>query len=495
MIKLDYFHMNIYYRLRSLFFTVSAVIFGGFVTTAICAVPPTVAGQLLVKPAKGTTEGDFSSLITAQGGKEVDKIPALNVRVVQVPAKALEAALVALLFNPKIEFAEKNFIAQAVGTANDPYFGSEWHLSKIQAPAAWDVTTGGSSTVIAVIDTGANYSHPDLKGKLLAGYDFVNSDSDASDDNGHGTGVAGTAAAASNNATGVASVAWNCPVLPLKVLDASGSGSYSNIVKAINYAADKGARVINMSLGATSSSSTLQSAVDYAWSKGAVLVAAAGNNGNDTLFYPAACKNVVAVSATNSTDTITSWSSFGFYVDLAAPGENILTTWGSDYAYVSGTSFSSPITAATVALMISAQSKLTNTQAVDLLLKNTDDLGPGGYDVYYGFGRINAAKAVAAAANITSNAETIAPVVAITSPKESAIVSGKVKISVTASDNVGVTKVDLYIDGAFFGSSTSSSPIFNWNTRPAAKGIHKLQAYAYDAAGNIGSSTVVNVYK
>lgn len=575
---------------RSLFSTLGLLAFGLLCTTATYAAPPSVAGQILVKPAKGTAEIDLHALLSFHGAVEVDNIRGLNVRIVRVPAKALEAVLAALSRNPNIEFAEPNFIAQANVTANDPYYGNEWHLAKIQTSSAWAVTTGAASTVIAVLDTGANYSHPDLQGKLLAGYDFVNGDSDPSDDNGHGTGVAGTAAAASNNSTGVTSIAWACPVMPLKVLDAAGSGSYSNIAKAINYAADNGARVINMSFGSTSSSSTLQNAVNYAWNKGVVLIAAAGNNGNNTAVYPAACKNVVAVSATNSNDTITSWSSYGSYVDVSAPGESILTTWGSNYASVSGTSFSSPVTAATTVLMISIQPKLTNSQTVDLLQKNADDLGAAGYDVYYGYGRINASRAVYAALNaITSDttaplvtitspadgailsgtasisasatdnlgvtkmeilidgaivaqgtaatisyswntlnyangshtiqaraydaannvgsasisvsvqnsttADTTAPTVAITSPADGSIGSGTVKIYVSATDNGGVTKVALYIDGDFFNSSTSSNPVFNWNTRPAAKGAHKLQAYAYDAAGNIGASSVVTVYK
>lgn len=575
---------------RSLLLTLGLLAFSLLFTAVTHAAPPAVAGQILVKPAKGTTEVDLHALLSFHGAAQVDSIPGLDVRIVRVPAKAAEAVLAALSHNPKIEFAEPDFIAAANGTANDPYFGNEWHLAKIQAPSAWDVTTGTASTVIAVIDTGANFSHPDLQGKLLPGYDFVNSDNDPSDDNGHGTGVAGTAAAASNNSTGVASIAWACPVMPLKALDASGSGSYSNIAKAINYAADNGARVINMSLGGSSNSSTLQNAVNYAWNKGVVLIAAAGNNGNDTPVYPGACKNVVAVSATNSSDVITSWSSYGSYVDISAPGESILTTWGSDYAYVSGTSFSSPVTAATTALMISIQPKLTNSQTVDLLLKNADDLGAAGYDVYYGYGRVNASRAVYAAANAISSdvtapvvtigspangvivsgtvgisasatdnvgvtkmeilidgtlvaqgtaatisyswntlnyadgshaivaraydaannsgsasisvsvqnstiTDTTAPAVAITSPADGSTVSGMVKIYVSATDNVAVTKVDLYLDGAFFNSSTSPSPVFNWNTRPAAKGSHKLQAYAYDAAGNIGASLVATVYK
>ncbi len=573
--------------LRSLFRRLTLIV---CITPAAHAAQPFASDRLLVKPAKGTTEVGLHALLSAHGTAEVDEIPGLGVRVVRVPAQALDRVQAALAKNPKIEFVEKDFIAQAVGSANDPYYSSEWHLAMIQAPGAWDVTTGTASTVIAVLDSGANYSHPDLQGKLLAGYDFVNGDSDPSDDNGHGTGVAGTAGAASNNSTGVASVAWACPVMPLKVLDAAGSGSYSNIAKAINYAADNGARVINLSLGAPSSSLTLQNAVDYAWNKGVVIIAAAGNSGNNTPFYPAACNNVIAVSATNSSDVMTSWSNYGSYVDVSAPGESILTTWGSDYSYVSGTSFSSPVVAATVALMISIQPKLTNSQTADLLQKNVDDLGAAGYDVYYGYGRVNAARAVYAAVNAISadttapivtigspadgaivsgtvgisasatdnvgvkkmeilidgaivaqgTAATIsyslntlnyadgphtiltraydtannagsalisvivknstptdstAPAVTITSPKDGSTVSGTVKINVSGDDNVGVTKVELYLDGAFLSSSTSSSPVFSWNTRRAAKGPHKLQAYAYDAAGNIGGSLGVTVYR
>lgn len=562
------------------------------ISPASGAVPKFVPDRLLVKPARGTTESALHALLSFHGSDEVDDIPALDVRIIRVPAKALDRVLIALKNNPKIEFAEKDFVMQAIATANDPYYTAayEWHLAKIQAPAAWDFTTGTASTVLAVIDSGADYSHPDLIGKLQAGYDFVNGDSDPSDDNGHGTSATGTAAAASNNGIGVAAIAWGCPVMPLKVLDASGSGSYSNVAKAINYAADRGARVINLSLGATSSSSTLQNAVDYAWNKGVVVIAAAGNNGNDTLVYPAACKNVVAVSATNSSDTRPTWSNYGTYVDLSAPGESIFTTSIGGYGYASGTSFSSPVAAATAALMISVQPTLTNSQTVSLLLNNADDLGAVGYDVHYGYGRVNAARAVYAASNAitadvtvpavtisspangasvsgtvsisatatdnigvtkmevlidgtliaqgtsgsissswdtrtktdgshtiqvraydaanntgsatisvsvsnSTTADSTAPSVAITSPKDGATVSGTVKVYVSATDNVGVTKVQLYLDGVLFGSSTSSLAVLSWNTRRAAYGSHKLQAYAYDAAGNIGGSSLITVYR
>ena len=371
-----------------------AALIAFFCLPALAAPPDEV--QILVKPKAHLSKVALHALLSFHGARQTDSIAALNVRIVRVPAAAAARVLEALNRDLDVEYAEPDFKAEAIGTANDPYYtgGNEWHLAKIQASYAWDITTGSTGILIAIVDTGANYAHPDLKDKLLAGYDFVNSDSDPSDDNGHGTAAAGCAAPSSNNSIGVAGVAWSNPILPVKVLGADGSGSYSAVANGITYAADRGARVINLSLGGTSSSLTLQNAVNYAWSKNAVVVAAAGNNGNDVPVYPGACTNVVAVSATNSSDTLPTWSNYGSYVDVAAPGESILTLYGADsYAYWSGTSFSSPITAGVVALMASANPKLSNVQLVDLLLKNSDDLGAPGYDTTYGNGLVNATDA------------------------------------------------------------------------------------------------------
>lgn len=391
-----------------------------------------------------------------------------------------------------MEFAEPDYTATAVGSANDPYFiaGNQWYLQKIQIPAAWDYGTGTTGVTVAILDSGVLASHPDLGGKVLAGYDFHNSDSDPSDDNGHGTAVAGLTAAASNNQIGMAGIAWANPVLPAKVLGADGSGSYSAISNAITWAADRGARVINLSLGGTSSSRTLQQAVDYAWSRNTVIIAAAGNNGNNTAFYPAACNNVVAVSATNASDLRPSWSNFGSYVDISAPGENVLSLQGpSSYAYWNGTSFSSPITAGVVALMISANPGLSNQAVVDLLLRNADDIGSAGYDVYYGNGRVNAYRAVAAAANSTT-IDQIPPVASILSPADGAIVSGTVPVSLSATDNVAVTRLELWIDGTLASQSTTPNATVNWDTTLAADGTHTLEARAYDAANLTGTRRI-----
>jgi|LakMenEpi03Aug12_release.lakeMendotaPanAssembly.Ray.scaffolds.fasta_scaffold222707_2 subtilisin family serine protease len=358
--------------------------------------------QLIVKMKPSMPEAVFKGRLNARGATQRSEIRGIAARVIRAPKASADLLKGELARDANIEYVEPDFIAQALGASNDPYFvqGSQWHLSKIQAPTAWGTTTGSSTQVVAVIDSGVRASHPDLVGKVLVGYDFVANDNDANDENGHGTGVAGTLSPGSNNLIGVCGVAWANPILPVRVLDANGSGNYSAIANGIIYAADRGAKVINLSLGGTSSSRALQDAINYAWNKQCVIVAAAGNNGSNVAFYPAACTNVVAVSATNASDTRPTWSNFGSYVDVSAPGVDILSVYGTDqYAAWNGTSFSSPIASGVVALMGAANSTLTNVQLVDLLIKNSDDIGALGKDVYYGSGRVNANRAVTAAKN------------------------------------------------------------------------------------------------
>lgn len=453
-------------------------------------------GRVLAKPSAKASEAAVQQSFTAAGAKEIGRIAQIGVRILQVPAKAEARVITALSKNPNFEFAEPDYIARVILTPNDPlYLTHLWHLPKVNAPTAWDVTTGADKVTVAVVDSGVDANHPDLQGRVLAGYDFANADSDPSDDNGHGTAVAGTAAASGNNSTGVAGVAWGVSILPVKVMGANGSGTHSAIANGINFSADRGARVINLSLGSTSSSRTLQSAVNYAYNKGCLLIAAAGNNGNSTPVYPAAYSNVVAVSALNKADTLPSWSNYGSYVDVSAPGDGITTTWPSNsYITISGTSFASPIVAGAAALALSVNPALTPKSATDLLLATSDDLGAPGYDVYFGSGRVNAAKLVSTAVPV---ADTTAPVTTLTNPKDGASIAGlrSVTISVSSSDNVGVTKAEIYINGRLTATSSAGSYNFSWNTSKLAKGAYQLQSKAYDAAGNVASSAVVTVYR
>lgn len=456
-----------------------------------------VPSRVLVKPVDSANETNVQASFRALGAREVGRIPQINVRILQVPAKAEAQVIAALSKNPNIEFAELDYIATANLTPNDPlYTSNQWHLPSISTPTAWDTTTGSTSTVLAIVDTGVQANHPDLVGRCLPGRDFVNNDLDASDDEGHGTGTAGAAAATGNNGIGMAGVTWGSRILPVKVLDATGSGSYSAIASGINYSADQGAQVINLSLGGTLSSSTLQNAVNYAWNKGALIIAAAGNNGTSQTVYPAACNNVVAVSAINPANVITSWSSYGSFVDLCAPGENIGTLQpdffpGGGYVTVSGTSFSSPITAGVACLALAVNPSLKNYHLVSLLTRNADDLGAVGRDSYYGSGKVNAARVVAAAPLV----DTVVPTTTVTNPLNGSSIAGlrSVTISVVSSDNRAVTRAEIYINGRLTASSASGTFNYTWSTSNLKAGTYQLQSRAYDAEGNIGSSAVVSV--
>ena len=468
-----------------------ALLAGIFISAGAQAAPSEKV-RLLIKPKADMPEASLHAVLSAHEGEETRTIPGMETRVVEVPRRTADRLLKVLKERREVEYAEPDVIAHALATTNDPYFtnGSQWYLSKIQAPAAWDLNTGAPSVVVAVLDTGVNASHPDLAGKVLAGRDFAADDSDPTDENGHGTAVAGLIGAATGNGKGMASVAWKTSILPVRVLGKDGSGSHADIADGIIWATDQGADVINMSLGGTGSSSTLQNAINYAWSKGVVIVAAAGNNGDSVPCYPAACTNVVAVSATDSSDARTSWSNYGSYVDIAAPGANILTLSGaSGYAAMDGTSFSSPVTAGVVALMRAANPALSNSNIVNTLLANADDLGPIGKDNDFGRGRVNARRAVAAVGGASIVADTTAPTVAIQSPAAGSTVSGVVGVNVAASDNTGVTRIELYIGGSLHAQSSSPSASFTWNTGNFLDGTYALEARAYDAANNVTSST------
>ena len=453
--------------------------------------------RIIVKrKSSPATDVPLNAMLAAHGAQQHGTVGEINAKIVSVPKAQATQLVQGLKSQSDTEYVEVDAVAQAFATANDPFYtqGSEWHLAKIQAPAAWDITTGTSSVIVAVVDTGVYASHPDLAGKVLStGWDFVGNSSDATDQNGHGTAVAGTIAPDANNNIGVVGVAWANQILPVRVLDASGSGYFSTISQGITYAANHGARIINLSLGGTSSSQTLQDAINYAWSKQCIVVAAAGNNGNSTPCYPAACNNVVSVAATGTADTYTSWSNYGSYIDVCAPGENIVTLDGSTgYGSWSGTSFSSPVASGVIALMVSANPNLTNTQIVDTLLKNCDDLGATGADIHYGNGRVNALLAVSAAKNYVAP-DTTTPVATILSPANNSVVSGTLNVSVKGTDNVGISRVELYVDSKLVAQSASASAVFPVNTLTYTNGSHTLQARAYDAAGNVGSSSSVSV--
>jgi subtilisin family serine protease len=462
---------------------------------------PHVRGQLLIKSKAGVPKGEMQRILARHGAVTAGEIEQIKVRLIRVPDHALEKVKAALEKNPHISFVEYNFIAEGFAEPNDERYPSQWHLPKISAPDGWDMCTGSDIAPIAIIDSGVDPTHPDLSDKLLSGYNFVENNTDTHDVRGHGTAVAGTAAAISNNVAGVAGVAWGNPIMPLVVLNSDNLASYYNVARAITFAADNGIRVINLSLGGPSSSSTVQNAINYAWTKGTLIFASAGNYATSTPCYPAACEHAVAVSATTSSDTRASFSNYGAWIDIAAPGTSILTTnRGGGYGYWNGTSFSSPVAAGLAGLIISANPDLTNTQVVEIITQNADDLGDPGFDQYYGYGRVNACASLVAAIGTAPEPELepepdiTDPLISIVSPGEGSTVSSSITVSVSATDNVGVERVELYIDGAFFGTSATNPHSFYWNTNDLPDGYYALSAIAYDTSGNIGHSNSVTVY-
>jgi hypothetical protein len=313
----------------------------------------------------------------------------------------VDAAMQGLLSTGVVEKAQPNNIYYADVTPNDEQYaaGQQWSVTQVHAEQAWDITTGSSNIVIAILDTGTATDHPDLEGKSVPGYDFYNNDDQPYDDLGHGTMTAGIAAAASNNNTGITGISWGARIMPVKVLGGqSGSGSDETVARGIRWAVDHGANIINASLGGGETSPVQEDAVKYAHDHNVLMVAAAGNTPDGKPHYPAASESVLAVGATGRSDTVTGFSSFGSYVGVSAPGVGILSTTidGGQltYEYGNGTSFSCPIVSGIAALVWSINPQFTADDVRYIIQDSADDVGPPGFDDFTGFGRVNALRAV-----------------------------------------------------------------------------------------------------
>jgi subtilisin family serine protease len=330
----------------------------------------------------------------------------------------IEALRERLLRDPLIEDASPNYLATITSIPNDPSFAYQYALdntgqvylpqlglsgtsgSDIKAPGGWTWTTGSEEITIAILDTGVESAHEDLKSKIVPGYNFVDDNYNTKDDNGHGTFVASIAAAETDNNTGMAGVCRLAKIMPVKCVHSSGAGSYLAIATAIRYAADSGAQVINLSLGGAASSFILEDACKYAFDKGCVIAASAGNYSSPVL-YPAAYDDYcLAVAATDADDHIATWSNFGPQVDVAAPGVSVFGALYlldepdifNSYGWASGTSFSTPYVAGAAALLMAYKPFLSNSAVMKLIKYTADDVNETihpGVDDYMGYGRIN----------------------------------------------------------------------------------------------------------
>lgn len=382
-------------------------------TAAAPAVGSYVPDEILVAFVPGA---DPERIARGVGARVHGLIDGINVHILKVTPQSAEAAIAALSRNPQVEFAERNGIASVVLDPNDPYDNTscynsskhgcvtQWAWGKVGAYVAWDLTTGSSTIKVAVVDTGVDNSHLDLP-TIAAQQDFVNNDPFAEDDNGHGTHVAGTIGALTDNKEGVAGANWAVSLLAAKVLSASGSGSYSAVASGITWSADNGARAINLSLGGSIPSNTLKRAVDYAWNKGAVLACAAGNSGTKQKMYPAAYANCIAVAATDENDAKASFSNWGAdWVDVAAPGVKILSTmpnsavylttqygYKTDYDSLNGTSMATPHVAGLAGLVWARGCGSASCVRGKIESTATAISGTG---TYWRYGRVNYSAAV-----------------------------------------------------------------------------------------------------
>jgi len=421
--------MKKYPRLLDFSLLISAALFLGLLSDGHPGQTPRqdyVPGQVLVKFKSTTRPVMKAAALAALNSRALARIPRVETYVVQIPDKAsVEELTYAFSRNPDVEFAEPNYLFRIAVTPNDKYFEYQYALfnkgqqigwvpgspqgkpsADIKAPSAWEETKGTETVVIGFLDTGVDLIHPDLKNKIKnSGRDFFNNDSDASDDNGHGTMVAGIAAAETNNNEGIAGVAWNCKILPVKVTDKNGTGNTEMLADGIIWAADNGAHILNISGTVTAASQTLEQAIKYAYDKGVFIAAAAGND-NGPVAYPAAYESYVcAVAATDYNDQRSPWSNFGPQIDAAAPGDKIVSTYpialsGGFFPYKPdgwGTSLACAHVSGLAALVKSIKPWLNPAQILSIIRYSADDVNATVYpgkDDFIGFGRINMEKAL-----------------------------------------------------------------------------------------------------
>ncbi len=381
------------------------------------------AGEVLVKFKEDVSIRLADDALARYNATRIQVLYGSDVQLWQVPEGSELSVIAQLDSDPTVEYAEPNYLYHAFDTTpNDPYLNRQWSHTLMQSPAAWDITTGSSSITIAIIDSGIDMSHPDLAGKLVAGRDFVDGDTSPDDENGHGTHVAGIAAAMTNNGQGIAGVDWKARIMPVRVLDAQGSGYTSDIVNGITWAYQHGAKVLNLSLGGIYPSETMQDAVTAANSAGSLVVAAMGNcrtgcviGGNyyvNPTQYPAAHDNVMAVAAIGPTDTYASYSQYGSHCDIAAPGGEMTAyydpngiystmptydvyytthySYRKNYDFLNGTSQAVPHVSGLAGLVWALDPTATPDEVQTLIENTAADLGSSGWDPTYGHGRIDA---------------------------------------------------------------------------------------------------------
>jgi len=371
-------------------------------------VPP--PERLLVKFQPGTSLNDMVQVHKREGAKVEATLSQIGVQVVTIPQGQKSSKMASYRTQKEVRYVEVDSVAQAVDIPDDPSFNVQWDMTKVQASQAWGITKGSQNVIIAILDTGIDVNHPNLAGKVVSSVNFTDSSTAYANGQSHATHVAEIAAAATNNGVGIAGLGRNSSLMNVKVLGDNGYGYYSWIAQGIIWAADHGADVINLSLGGSSASPTLENAVNYAWSKDVVVVAAAGNNGSTTPFYPADYTNCISVAATDYNDALASWSNHGSWVDVAAPGVSIYSCIpGSQYGYMSGTSMASPHVAGLCGLVFSVASDTNGDGRINDEVKSAIEASCDKVGIDVVSGRINAYRAIQLASTSSVPVPTFTP--------------------------------------------------------------------------------------
>jgi subtilisin family serine protease len=481
-----------------------------------------IPGQIIIKYKRGRMSANAKQALAERHNmRQARHIQFADLHIYRLgEARKSKEILRELRQDASIEYAEPDYLLKIDAQPADNSFSKLWGLNNtgqtggtvdadIDAVEAWDVSTGSSNVVVAVIDTGIDYNHPDLAANMwtntgevpgdgidndgngyvddVYGINAIAGSGDPMDDESHGTHCAGTIGAVGNNGTGVTGVNWNVKMMALKFLDSNGSGSTSDAIACIQYAITNGAHIMSNSWGGGGYSQALHDAIESAKNQGILFVTAAGNTGvnTDTFpHYPSSLdnENILSVAATDHNDQLASFSCYGAEtVDIAAPGVNIYsTTPGNSYASMSGTSMAAPHAAGLAALLKAHQPSLS-WQQIKTQIMNTADPVQSLQGKMQVAGRINALNALT---------NSVPPGITFTNPTNGSYVSGITAVTATASAESGIAKVDYYIDGALKATKTSAPYRYDWNTAAYGDGEHTLRAVAYDSQNRTADNTM-----
>jgi subtilisin family serine protease len=440
---------------------------------------PYVAGQLIIGYAK-ITPADTRRSLRAQMQMELkSELKDINAEVVKVPNNRAKEIMDSLKRNPSITFAEYDYITSIDYVPNDPNYTSQVYLPYMKVNGAWDITKGSSNVLIAVLDTGVNQTNTDMKGLNLTGYNVLDNTTNFADDHGHGTMVMSVIAAKTNNAFGIAGVAPDSKFLAVKVMSSSGTGTYSSMIKGIEYAISQNAKVISMSIGGRTASSALKLAVDNAISKGATIVAAAGNESSTSLSYPAAYDNVIGVGAVDINGSKMSFSNTGSGITIVAGGSARVATSTDYISSASGTSFATPYISGTIGLLYAVDPTMNASKAITILAQTAKDLGSPGYDTSFGHGLVDIENSVRAA----SGGIVISPLPLDLTPPV---------LTLLGSTSIRLTKGSAYVEPGFtavdnIDGNISAQVTIVGNVNINLTGLYELTYSVKDKAGNISN--------